>query len=37
MSFNPRTHTGCDMIPMKQNLTMLCFNPRTHTGCDYIW
>ena len=34
LSFNPRTHTGCD------NVVCLCltgpgsFNPRTHTGCD---
>ena len=35
VSFNPRTHTGCDFqkgagIEIRQE----CFNPRTHTGCD---
>ena len=34
VSFNPRTHTGCDFVS-KANPTMTCrFNPRTHTGCD---
>ncbi len=34
LSFNPRTHVGCDMF---NNLAVRCrlsFNPRTHVGCD---
>ena len=33
-SFNPRTHTGCDLLPPQQQGKKDCFNPRTHTGCD---
>ena len=36
LSFNPRTHTGCDMGYRKPPCYMPCFNPRTHTGCDGI-
>ena len=32
--FNPRTHTGCDLLPLIPLLLRVCFNPRTHTGCD---
>ena len=35
MSFNPRTHTGCDLQSEKHPLRIpFGFNPRTHTGCD---
>ena len=34
--FNPRTHTGCDMAPLRDLLERHGFNPRTHTGCDCI-
>ena len=34
LSFNPRTHTGCDVVPHSKDVAKLCFNPRTHTGCD---
>ena len=33
--FNPRTHTGCDIIAARNFAKYGCFNPRTHTGCDY--
>ena len=34
-SFNPRTHTGCDMgIGFHLQKHTFGFNPRTHTGCD---
>ena len=34
MSFNPRTHTGCDTTAGLPCQAVRCFNPRTHTGCD---
>ena len=34
MSFNPRTHTGCDKAFLETWFLTLGFNPRTHTGCD---
>ncbi len=36
ISFNPRTHTGCDhnTSPASRPCPP-CFNPRTHTGCDF--
>ena len=34
ISFNPHTHTGCDLSEDNQVLVILCFNPHTHTGCD---
>ena len=33
-SFNPRTHTGCDLVYIIDNQQFKRFNPRTHTGCD---
>ena len=33
-SFNPRTHEGCDSLPMSFLMLPLGFNPRTHEGCD---
>ncbi len=33
--FNPRTHTGCDIIYVQGHDLHVCFNPRTHTGCDW--
>ena len=35
-SFNPRTHTGCDIYEQWLSKIKVCFNPRTHTGCDTI-
>ena len=35
-SFNPRTHTGCDVAMNSNRLFNSCFNPRTHTGCDFL-
>ena len=35
-SFNPRTHTGCDLTTITIWLLLSSFNPRTHTGCDAI-
>ena len=32
--FNPRTHVGCDLNTVVNNLALLSFNPRTHVGCD---
>ena len=32
--FNPRTHTGCDLLPLLLLISRNSFNPRTHTGCD---
>ena len=32
--FNPRTHTGCDVMLFILPNSLFCFNPRTHTGCD---
>ena len=34
ISFNPRTHTGCDPFRFPGGVPGYCFNPRTHTGCD---
>ena len=34
LSFNPRTHTGCDMVQRRKRHLLPSFNPRTHTGCD---
>ena len=34
VSFNPRTHMGCDICAVKHQNSLLCFNPRTHMGCD---
>ncbi len=34
VSFNPRTHTGCDIPSPSAATRRSCFNPRTHTGCD---
>ena len=34
ISFNPRTHTGCDKQGCPGLSRPSCFNPRTHTGCD---
>ena len=34
-SFNPRTHTGCDIVRHTSvPIDTPSFNPRTHTGCD---
>ena len=35
-SFNPRTHTGCDIGLPNLSTHQHSFNPRTHTGCDYL-
>ena len=36
ISFNPRTHTGCDgAVKAWCRLFKSGFNPRTHTGCDF--
>ena len=32
--FNPRTRTGCDLLPLLPLTMQRCFNPRTRTGCD---
>ncbi len=34
VSFNPRTHTGCDRLWIYIVPCCTSFNPRTHTGCD---
>ena len=34
MSFNPRTHEGCDCRRYVGTTYWSCFNPRTHEGCD---
>ena len=34
--FNPRTHTGCDLVLAQLGATYMGFNPRTHTGCDLL-
>ena len=36
LSFNPRTHTGCDLQSTLLLHLYYGFNPRTHTGCDKI-
>ena len=33
-SFNPRTHSGCDIIKRFLLSYQMSFNPRTHSGCD---
>ena len=33
-SFNPRTHSGCDILNIIQKTRNRSFNPRTHSGCD---
>ena len=35
-SFNPHTHTGCDVILIYKNTITKSFNPHTHTGCDIL-
>ena len=35
LSFNPRTHMGCDQISGAVASTADSFNPRTHMGCDF--
>ena len=35
MSFNPRTHEGCDTEQNCINIPWKSFNPRTHEGCDW--
>ena len=34
--FNPRTHTGCDVLRLLDLTKYKSFNPRTHTGCDMV-
>ena len=34
VSFNPRTHEGCDKINKNIMSDNFSFNPRTHEGCD---
>ena len=34
ISFNPRTHMGCDAPLLLPSEYVGCFNPRTHMGCD---
>ena len=34
ISFNPRTHVGCDIFANILCTCKLSFNPRTHVGCD---
>ena len=36
LSFNPHTHTGCDLLTSQINWSWVCFNPHTHTGCDGV-
>ena len=36
ISFNPRTHMGCDLRLTTQEVVSRCFNPRTHMGCDIV-
>ncbi len=33
--FNPRTRTGCDLLPRGDEGPFSNFNPRTRTGCDH--
>ena len=35
-SFNPHTHTGCDLFLYLIICFIVCFNPHTHTGCDSL-
>ena len=37
ISFNPRTHEGCDFVKLLAQCVPRCFNPRTHEGCDHGW
>ena len=37
LSFNPRTHMGCDYAVVSKAAILRGFNPRTHMGCDYLW
>ena len=34
LSFNSRTHAGCDVLNLKPYCKTVCFNSRTHAGCD---
>ena len=34
LSFNPRTHAGCDTSSGSNTAPPALFNPRTHAGCD---
>ena len=34
ISFNPRTHKGCDIERQSEPKERKRFNPRTHKGCD---
>ena len=36
LSFNPRTHSGCDARCNCLVCRGKCFNPRTHSGCDFL-
>ena len=36
ISFNPRTHMGCDGVPLLKFVVKFGFNPRTHMGCDLL-
>ena len=35
ISFNPRTHEGCDSSIQRSSTRLTSFNPRTHEGCDF--
>ena len=35
LSFNPRTHSGCDLSLCVYMHIAYSFNPRTHSGCDF--
>ena len=35
-SFNPHTHTGCDIAGEQRKMWENRFNPHTHTGCDNL-
>ena len=37
LTFNPRTHMGCDMPHRLPERAGTYFNPRTHMGCDVGW
>ena len=37
VSFNPRTHEGCDDTLAVYLYLFFCFNPRTHEGCDSLF
>ena len=36
ISFNPRTHVGCDIASFISRIFVKRFNPRTHVGCDRL-